>query len=73
MKPALEGREEEGREATTKSALEGREATTQSAQEGREELKTAADELESADEYERRMKTPTRAPSTLREWRMTKS
>ena len=50
---------EEGREASTKSALEGREEKTQSAQEGREELKTAADELESADEYEQSQKTPT--------------
>ena len=50
---------EEGREASTKSALEGREEKTQSAQEGREERKTAADELESADEYEQLKKTPT--------------
>ena len=48
---------EEGREASTKSALEGREEKTQSAQEGREELKTAADELESADDEAK--KTPT--------------
>ena len=64
MKPALEGREEEEHEATMKSALEGREKREQSAQEGREELKTAADELESADEYEQLKKTPTRAPSS---------
>ena len=55
-----------------KSALEGREEKRQSAQEGREELKTAADKLESADEYEQPKKTPTRAQSTLREWRTTK-
>ena len=56
---ALEGAVEEGREESMKSALEGREEKTQSAQEGREELKTAADELESADEYEQLKKTPT--------------
>ena len=50
---------EEGREESMKSALEGREEKMQSAQEGREELKTAADELESANEYEQQKKTPT--------------
>ena len=50
---------EEGCEASMKSALEGREEKTQSAQEGREELKTAADELESADDEAQSKKTPT--------------
>ena len=50
---------EEGRLESMKSALEVREEKTQSAQEGREEPKTAADELELADEDAQLKKTPT--------------